>query len=375
MIANNYGSTEIYTAIDDYHCIIFPRNNRGIIEAIIEDFSFNGTFINNEIIGQNQSRVLQDNDEITLSDMSRFKFRYGVIRKGNSLRQSYRIVKKIGMGHFASVYLCNEKKTGHIFAAKRFAGNSMSVRTNGLIEELAIVMSVSHPGIVRPRDIFDEDDGLYFILEHAQKGELFNYIVDNQKLSEDETRHIYGQLGSAIQYLHGRGIVHRDVKPENILLFDSDQQYPTVKITDFGLSKIIEETDFTTTLCGTPSYVAPEILASQSQRKYTHAVDIWSMGVVLYICLCGFPPFSDELNTPENPYSLSQQIRSARFDYPSPYWDSVGDPALDLIDCMLTVDVEKRFKIRDVMTHPWMTAAPASKPEENNSEQLSISTA
>jgi serine/threonine-protein kinase CHEK2 len=104
--------------------------------------------------------------------------------------------------------------------------------------------------------------------------------------------------------------------------------------------------------------VAPEILENTRHRKYTRAVDVWSLGVVLYICLCGFPPFSDELNTRENPYTLAQQIKMGRFDYPSPYWDSVGDPALDLIDRMLTVDVEKRITIDECLQHPWVLDIP-----------------
>lgn len=128
-----------------------------------------------------------------------------------------------------------------------------------------------------------------------------------------------------------------------------------MKLADFGLAKIIGEESFTHTLCGTPSYVAPEILEDGRNRRYTRAVDIWSLGVVLYICLCGFPPFSDELYTKENPYTLTQQIKTGRFDYPSPYWDSVGDPALDLIDRMLTVDVSKRYTIDDCLNHPWTT--------------------
>lgn len=130
-----------------------------------------------------------------------------------------------------------------------------------------------------------------------------------------------------------------------------------MKLADFGLAKIIGEESFTTTLCGTPSYVAPEILEDSKHRRYTRAVDVWSLGVVLYICLCGFPPFSDELYTADNPYTLSQQIKTGRFDYPSPYWDSIGDPALDLIDRMLTVDVEKRFTIDDCLEHPWTRQA------------------
>lgn len=151
---------------------------------------------------------------------------------------------------------------------------------------------------------------------------------------------------------HDRNIVHRDIKPENILVVDKEIH---VKLADFGLAKIIGEESFTTTLCGTPSYVAPEILAEGRHRKYTKAVDIWSLGVVLYICLCGFPPFSDELYSRDFPYTLSQQIKSGRFDYPSPYWDSVGDPALDLIDSMLVVDPEKRFTVDQCLSHPWIT--------------------
>lgn len=133
-----------------------------------------------------------------------------------------------------------------------------------------------------------------------------------------------------------------------------------VKLADFGLAKIIGEESFTTTLCGTPSYVAPEILADTRHRKYTKAVDIWSLGVVMYICLCGFPPFSDELYSTDFPYTLSQQIKGGKFDYPSPYWDSVGDSALDLIDSMLVVDPEKRFTVDQCLAHPWMnSSAPA----------------
>jgi len=106
--------------------------------------------------------------------------------------------------------------------------------------------------------------------------------------------------------------------------------------------------------------VAPEILENTRHRKYTKAVDIWSLGVVLYICLCGFPPFSDELYSKDNPYTLAQQIKMGRFDYPSPYWDSIGDPALDLIDHMLTVDVTKRYTVDQCLEHPWTRNAVSS---------------
>jgi serine/threonine-protein kinase Chk2 len=101
--------------------------------------------------------------------------------------------------------------------------------------------------------------------------------------------------------------------------------------------------------------VAPEILQDSKHRKYTRAVDIWSLGVVLYICLCGFPPFADEIYSPKNPYTLADQILMGRFDYPSPYWDHISDPALDLIDRMLTVSIDERITIDECLEHPWLT--------------------
>lgn len=141
---------------------------------------------------------------------------------------------------------------------------------------------------------------------------------------------------------HERNIVHRDLKPENILILDEEL---SVVICSFGLSITITEESFDNTLCGTPIYVAPEVLAESQYRKYGREVDIWSLGVVLYVCLCGFPPFSNDLYSDDFPYSLGQQIKLGKFDYPSPHWDSVGDPARKrdknkleqvISECMLT---------------------------------------
>ena len=263
--------------------------------------------------------------------------------------------EQLGKGHFASVYLCVEKSTGVRYAVKKFekrTGPGEKSKMDGLQQEIAVLMGVSHPTLLCLKDTFDEDDGVYLVLELASEGELFNWIVMKQKLTETEARKVFIQLFQAVKYLHDRNIVHRDIKPENILLTDKQL---SVKLADFGLAKIIGEESFTTTLCGTPSYVAPEILENSNHRRYTRAVDVWSLGVVLYICLCGFPPFSDELYSAENPYTLSQQIKMGRFDYPSPYWDSVGDPALELIDRMLTVDVDQRITIDECLEHPWTT--------------------
>ncbi|KAL2837514.1 cytochrome P450 [Aspergillus pseudoustus] len=336
--------------VSNRHFLVFPENRRGDTVAILEDLSSNGTFVNDAIVGRNKHRELEDGDEVTILDEARFVYRYPRTKNINGFRQQYRVLQQLGKGHFATVYLCVERATGTQYAVKMFEkrlGDSQKSQNESLMQEVGLLMSVSHKNLLCLKDTFDESDGVYLVLELAPEGELFNMIISKQKFTENETRHIFLQLFEGLKYLHDRGIVHRDIKPENILVADNKLN---VKLGDFGLAKIIGEDSFTTTL-----YVAPEILQETRRRKYTKAVDIWSLGVVLYICLCGFPPFSDELYTSENPYTLAQQIKMGRFDYPSPYWDSVGDPALDLIDRMLTVDVDKRIKVEDCLEHPWLT--------------------
>ncbi|KAJ5739669.1 putative serine/threonine-protein kinase fhkC [Penicillium manginii] len=346
--------------ISNRHFLLFSEKRKGDVVAMLEDLSSNGTFVNDAIVGRNKHRELEDGDEVSILGEARFVFRYPRTRDTHGFRQQYRILQQLGKGHFATVYLCVERATGKQFAVKKFEkrpGDSQKNQGEALQQEIALLMGVNHPNLLCLKDTFDEADAAHLVLELAPEGELFNLIVNKQKLTEAETRHLFRQLLEGLKYLHDRGIVHRDIKPENILLADKKM---TVKLGDFGLAKIIGEDSFTTTLCGTPSYVAPEILQETKQRRYTKAVDVWSLGVVLYICLCGFPPFSDELYTPQNPWTLAQQIKMGRFDYPSPYWDSVGDPALDLIDRMLTVDVEKRISVDDCLEHPWLNEKPLS---------------
>ena len=240
--------------ISNRHCLLFSEHKHGETIAILEDLSSNGTFVNEAIVGRNKRRELEDGDEITILDEARFIFRYPRRkREASAFRSQFRMLQQLGKGHFASVYLCIEKATGFKFAVKKFErrlGDSQRSQTEGLQQEIAVLMSVSHPNVLCLKDTFDEADGVYLILELAPEGELFNWIVMNQKLSEDATRKVFIQLFQGTKYLHERNIVHRDIKPENILLTDKNL---SVKLADFGLAKIIGEESFTTTLCGTPS--------------------------------------------------------------------------------------------------------------------------
>lgn len=215
------------------------------------------------MLGRNKRHELEDGDQISVLDEARFSFRYPLSREGNAFRQQYRILQQLGKGHFATVYLCVERSTGMQFAVKRFEkrqGDSQS-KTDGLQQEIGVLKAISHPNVLCLQETYDEDDGVYIVLELAPEGELFNTIVLKQKLTEEESRNVFIQLFQGIKYLvsapfppslhlidplqHERNIVHRDIKPENILLSDKNL---SVKLADFGLAKIIGEESFTTTL-------------------------------------------------------------------------------------------------------------------------------
>ena len=173
----------------------------------MEDLSSNGTFINEAIIGRNKRRELENTDEISILDQARFMFYYPRNRDSSAFRQQYRILQQLGKGHFATVYLCAERATGMQYAVKRFEkrqGDSGRSQTDGLQQEIGVLKSISHPNMLCLKDTFDEEDGVYIVLELAPEGELFNTIVMKQKLTEEEARKVFIQLFQGIKYLVSR---------------------------------------------------------------------------------------------------------------------------------------------------------------------------
>ena len=152
--------------------------------------------------------------------------------------------------------------------------------------------------------------------------------------------------------------MHRDIKPANILLIS---QYPIVKICDFGIAQAGNNSDAFPGLYGTPAYMAPEVLVHKEARSYTPAVDVWSAGIVLYICLCGYLPFTNASTSPNSSHELLRQMQLGHLAYPSPHWDFISDAALLLISSMLVNDARQRITMDECLAHEWLKQSPIAR--------------
>uniref|UniRef100_G3PYL2 Serine/threonine-protein kinase DCLK2 n=1 Tax=Gasterosteus aculeatus aculeatus TaxID=481459 RepID=G3PYL2_GASAC len=259
----------------------------------------------------------------------------------------YDIGKVIGDGNFAVVKECVDRSTGKEFALKIIDKAKCSGKEHLIENEVAVLRKVKHPNIIMLIEEVDTPSELYLVMELVKGGDLFDAITSSAKYTERDACVMVYNLAGALKYLHGASIVHRDIKPENLLVFEYPDGTKSLKLGDFGLATVVEGPLYT--VCGTPTYVAPEII---SESGYGLKVDVWAAGVITYILLCGFPPFRSENNLQED---LFEQILLGRLDFPSPYWDNVTDSAKELIGKMLQVNAEARYTAQDILRHPWVT--------------------
>jgi len=285
---------------------------------------------------ENQQPQQPDNPGGCLQNMAAFKRKYKVHRT------------EIGRGAFSTVRLGENRETSEQVAIKIIEKKNVVTENakKNLDREIQILVRVHHPNIVSMKDLYDTGDRFLFVMELVTGGELFDRIVKKGSYSEEDAQTLVRQILQGVAYLHSNGIAHRDLKPENLLLKTKDSDFD-VKIADFGLSSFVDSQKMMTA-CGTPAYVAPEVLES-SQAGYDKEVDMWSMGVITYILLCGFAPFHGDTVK-----ELLRVVVRGEYSFPSPYWDPISSQAKDFISKLLVKDPSRRLAAPQALQHPWL---------------------
>jgi serine/threonine protein kinase len=229
-----------------------------------------------------------------------------------------------------------------------------------LTREMGNMKKVEHPNVLRLREVFDTDTELAMVMDLVAGGELFYKIVERGNYSEKDAAHIIRQVIEGVAYLHSEGIAHRDLKPENLLCTEGTEKigdkefHPfRVVIADFGLSKSFDDGKALTTSCGTPEYVAPEVITAEG--SYDKSVDMWSVGVIVYVLLCGFSPFGGGPNN--DPSTLFDKIIKAEYDFPDPEWTNISSQAKDFIRHLLVKDIDERWTAEQCKKHDWLNGS------------------
>lgn len=275
--------------------------------------------------------------------------------------ERYSLGKVLGKGHYAVVKMGTDKATNRTVAIKSIIKKKLTAKDKeGIYQEIEVLSDLNHPSIVKFYNHYETNTKHYIVTEFAAGGELFDRIVERQFYTEIDAKRAIKSICSALKYCHEKGVVHRDLKPENILL-KSKYNDTQILIADFGFAKF-EERGLNTSL-GTPGYIAPEIL--KGIPRYTSAVDVWSLGVILYILLCGYPPFHSNSRT-----KLFEKIKTGDYTFHEQYWSEVSFLAKDLVQKMLTVEPLKRYTITHALGHPWL--AETLKEGKENDEPKTI---
>lgn len=251
--------------------------------------------------------------------------------------EEYDMGATIGKGKFGSVVFCQSKSSQEQYACKTLRKGEESVH-----REVEIMQHLSgHPNVVTLKAVYEDSEFFYLIMELCSGGRLLDQMVKEGQYSEQRAANLLKELVSILKYCHDMGVVHRDIKPENILLTTCGR----LKLADFGLAVRVANGQSLAGLVGSPAYIAPEVLVGD----YSEKVDIWSAGVLLYALLIGVLPFQgDSLE------AVFEAIKTVNLDFDSGLWESVSQPARDLISQMLTRDVSARLTADEVLRHPWI---------------------
>ncbi|KAJ3324347.1 calcium calmodulin-dependent protein kinase type 1G [Blyttiomyces sp. JEL0837] len=280
----------------------------------------------------------------------------------DQLLNKYELGETLGTGAFSEVKVATERATNNKYAIKIVDKAKCKGKESMIETEVNILMRVKHENIIQLYEMYEIDSKIYLVMELVTGGELFDDIVGRGKYTEADAAKIVHKILLAIEYLHSLGIAHRDLKPENLLLSDKSKN-AKIMISDFGLSKIFNDDEVMRTACGTPGYVAPEVL---KRLGYGREIDLWSLGVITYILLCGYPPFYDQNNV-----ELFKQIMAGRYEFDRPWWDNISETAKDFIRKLLVLDPRLRYTARLALEHPFIANYVASLPANHDTLESS----
>lgn len=361
-INENHVSDPILCKISKIHFTLHKDITDLRSPTYIIDRSRNGTFVNGIPIGTGKKMILKSEDIIALSHPNykavvyRSEIKCLIDKLPDEISTTYYVHKELGNGACGVVYLVYDAKSCTPYAMKRVEKNILAERSKPKIfndpqrvmNEVNIMKNLEHPCVIKMHDIVNKPEAVYMVLEFMKGGDLLTRIIKNKHLSEKTSKLFFLQMCHAVKYLHAQGITHRDLKPDNILLADSNEE-TLLKVSDFGLSKFVHKGSVMRTVCGTPLFVAPEVIQSGGKGAYTRKVDIWSLGVVLFTMLSGTVPFSDEYGSP-----ATEQIKRGQFAFRHRSWRSVSSPAKKLIYDILTVDPKTRPSLDDILKSTWL---------------------
>ncbi|XP_034642446.1 myosin light chain kinase, smooth muscle [Trachemys scripta elegans] len=296
-------------------------------------------------VGEKQE---EPKDEAELSDdeekETEVDYRTVTINREQKVAEFYNIEERLGSGKFGQVFKLVEKKTGKVWAGKFFKAYSAKDKEN-IRQEIGIMNCLHHPKLVQCVDAFEEKANIVMVLEIVSGGELFERIIDEDfELTERECIKYMRQISEGVQYIHKQGIVHLDLKPENIMCVNKTGA--RIKLIDFGLARRLESTGSLKVLFGTPEFVAPEVI---NYEPIGYATDMWSIGVICYILVSGLSPFMGD-----NDNETLANVTSATWDFDDEAFDEISDDAKDFISNLLKKDMKSRLDCTQCLQHPWL---------------------
>lgn len=267
--------------------------------------------------------------------------------------KEYETLELLGEGAFSKVKKAKKNETEEIYAVKIINKMNLSADDHkGLKQEIKILEEINHPNVIKLYDIFYEPKTIYLVTEIMAGGELFDRIVKKEYYTEMEAKEVCRIMFQTMDFCHKRKVAHRDLKPENLLLNSPDDDLD-IKLADFGFAKKCSSNHSLLTQCGTPGYVAPEIL---NGVPYGTQADMWSLGVIIYILLAGYPPFNGATQK-----ELFRLVKRGRYEFHEQYWGSISTEAKDLVKNLLIVDPRKRYTPAQALNCSWLNTQSKSR--------------